>query len=539
MQFRAYNDGIGYRFFIDYADSVTVDRENVSLQFPEETFSWFPKEESFMSHYERTYLDTALSDISGDEFCSLPVLLKTKENIFVSVTDADLYDYPGLFLYGGNGNTLKSGFPKVVQKVKPARNGGDRNQVITEKADYIAQTKGERNLPWRAFIVSDTLGDLIESDMVFKLSRELGIEETDWINPGKVAWDWWNARNIYDVDFEAGINTKTYKYYIDFAAKYGLEYIILDEGWSRTTKDVTHSQNHIDINELVEYGQEKDVGIILWLLWKPLQKNMENILDKYQSWGVKGIKVDFMQRADQDMVDFYENLAKEAAERKLLVNYHGSFKPGGLRRKYPNVMSYEGVKGLENSKWGNKVTPEHDVTLPFTRMTAGPMDFTPGAMVNAQKQNFRSIFARPMSQGTRCHQVAMYVAYESLLQMLCDNPSNYLNEKETTEFISRIPVEWDKTRVLDAKVSDYLVIARKKEDKWYVSALTDWMPRDLTVDLSFLPEGEYHAEIMKDGKNAERFASDYEKVERDFDSDRKLNIHLAPGGGWAAIITMK
>ena len=391
--------------------------------------------------------------------------------------------------------------------------------------------------PWRVFIISENDGDLVESDLVFKLSRPLAIQNTNWIKPGRVAWDWYNANNIYGVDFEAGLNTQTYKYYIDFASNYGLEYVILDEGWSKSTTNIMEPSDQIDIQELVRYGKTKKVGIILWTLWKPLNENLEEILKLYKKWEIKGIKVDFMQRADQFMVNYYKKVVKEAAKNQLLVDFHGAFKPAGLRRAYPNLLSYEGLKGNENNKWSDIITPEHNVTLPFTRMVAGPMDFTPGAMSNAQKDNFQISWNRPMSLGTRCHQVAMYVVFESPLQMLCDSPSAYLKEKETTTFISKIPSVWDEIKVLKAKVGDYIIIARRKGKTWYIGGMTDWTGRDFEIDLSFLPSGTFKMEIMKDGTNAHRFAEDYVKETKKVTNKSRVKIKMAQGGGWAAIIS--
>ncbi len=352
-----------------------------------------------------------------------------------------------------------------------------------------------------------------------------------------MAWDWYNANNIYGVDFKSGLNTATYKYYIDFAAKNNIEYVILDEGWTKSTTDILHVNPDMDVKELISYGTEKGVGIILWVLWKPLDDNQTEILTTYKNWGAKGIKVDFMQRSDQYMVKSYENIAKQCAELELLVDYHGSFKPSGLRRAYPNILNYEGVRGNENNKWSKEITPEHNVTLPFIRMVAGPLDYTPGAMSNAQETNHAIRFGRPMSLGTRAHQVSMYVIYEAPLQMLCESPSRYYEEQETVEFITQIPTTWDKTKVLQASVGNFIAIARKKDDQWYIGAMTDWDERTLKLDLSFLDEGDYRMEIFKDGTNANTFAEDYKIETVTVNKDSKIDAKLAKGGGWTAILT--
>lgn len=376
---------------------------------------------------------------------------------------------------------------------------------------------------------------LVENQMVYLLSRENQLAETSWIKPGLVAWDWWNENNIYGVDFKAGLDTKTYKYYIDFAAKNNIPYIILDEGWTKSTTNIKEANPTLDILELMAYGKSKNVGIILWCLWNPLDADMDAILDIYAKWGAKGIKVDFMARSEQYMVNFYERTAKACADRKLMVDFHGAFKPSGMARAYPNIINHEGVKGMENCKWSKDITPEHDVTLCFTRMLAGPLDFTPGAMVNKNEKDFAISFSNPMSQGTRCHQIAMYVCYDSPLQMLADSPSNYYKEQESTSFISKMPTVWDDTKVLDAKVGDYILVARQKGNNWYLGAMTDWDARSLNVDCSFLGEGTYEIEIMQDGINADKSCNDYKRIVKQVTKADKLKIDLAKGGGWAAI----
>jgi alpha-glucosidase len=317
-----------------------------------------------------------------------------------------------------------------------------------KEADFIAKTSGKRVYPWRVFIISDDDRTFVESNLTFQLSKPSVLKNTTWIRPGRVAWDWYNANNIYGVDFKSGLNSSTYKYYIDFAAANGIEYVILDEGWTKSTTEILDFNPDIDVPELIRYGKEKGVEIILWALWKPLDANLAQILETYKSWGVKGIKVDFMQRSDQYMVNSYERIAKECARLELLVDFHGAFKPSGLRRTYPNVINYEGVKGSENNKWSKDITPDYNVTIPFIRMAAGPMDYTPGVMSNRQYTNYVVSFERPMSQGTRAHQVAMYVVYEAPLQMLCESPSRYYKEQETVDFIVKIPTTWDETIVL-------------------------------------------------------------------------------------------
>ena len=354
-----------------------------------------------------------------------------------------------------------------------------------------------------------------------------------WIKPGKVAWDWYNNLNLRGVPFRAGVNNDTYRYFIDFAAKHDIPYIVLDEGWYKLGDLLTQAPG-IDVPALVRYGSAKNVGIILWASWSTLDAQLVPALDLFAKWGAKGIKVDFMQRDDQKVVNYYSYVAREAAARKLVVDYHGAHKPAGLHRTWPNVLTFEGVKGLENNKWETLVTPAHNVTLPFTRMLAGPMDYTPGAMLNAQPQNFRPIFDRPMSQGTRVHQLAMYVAYESPLQMLADSPSEYEREAESMEFLRAVPVVWHETRALGGEVGRHLLLARRHGAEWFVGAMTDSSRRTMPLNLSFLGAGRYTMDAWVDGINADRNGMDYRKESRVVSGSETIQLQLAPGGGFAA-----
>ncbi|MGH9819517.1 MAG: glycoside hydrolase family 97 catalytic domain-containing protein, partial [Pyrinomonadaceae bacterium] len=371
------------------------------------------------------------------KLASLPVLATTETGIDLWISEADLYDYAGMWVQGNSGKGLRAVFPNYPAS---ETRQSERDLRVTQRADYIAQTTGKRSFPWRVFGLAAQDKELLDSNIIYLLS-EGTTDDFSWVRPGKVSWDWWNALNIYGVDFKAGLNTETYKYYIDFAAKYGLEYLIMDEGWSKAD-DLLSINPAINMPEILAYAKQKNVGVILWVPWIPLDKNMDAVFDAFQKWGVKGVKIDFMQRDDQKVVNFYERAAREAAKRKLVVDFHGSHKPTGMNRKYPNVLSFEGVKGMEHSKFDSLVTPEHDLTIPFIRMVAGAMDYTPGAMLNATQKSFQPDADRPVSQGTRCHQLAMYVVYESPLQMLSDSPSNYLREPVSMEFLSAVPTVW-------------------------------------------------------------------------------------------------
>ncbi len=533
--FRLYNEGLAYRFETAFLGDIVVRREMGEYRFSGDYPLYFPQENSFITHSERSYRYLKLSEIRSDEMSSVPVLVTYPDDYRLAVAESDLRDYPGLYLQGTGGTALRALFPKVITKIRPGRHP-DRDEVVEARADYLARTRGTRTFPWRIFMVAQDDAALLQNELVYQLATPCQIEDPSWIRPGKVAWDWWNALNLFNVDFRAGINTATYKYYIDFAARYGLEYVILDEGWSKTT-DLLQVNPDINIQEICDYARRKKVGVILWTLWKPLNDQLEEALDQFVRWGVQGIKVDFMQRDDQWMVNYYWRVAHEAAKRHLLVDFHGAYKPAGLRRAYPNVLTREGVKGLEHNKWSEDITPEHDAILPFTRMLAGPMDYTPGAMVNAQKENFRIIFNRPMSQGTRCHQLALYVLFESPLQMLADSPSHYLQNEAVMDFLAAVPTVWDETRVLEARVSNYLILARRRGEQWFLGGITDWTPREFVVSLDFLPPGNYSALIYQDGLNADRYASDYRKYRTTVNRQTKMAVKMATGGGWVAVLT--
>jgi alpha-glucosidase len=532
LQFRAYNDGVAYRFETSFKDEITVKNEISEFNFPTGTHSFYPLETSFMSHNERTFIYSLLDTIGAKHLASLPTLFQVN-GADVLITESDIEDYPGMWLIGAGSGKISGIWSKYPETEKLTR---DRDLFVTSTKDYIARTTGTRAFPWRVFVIAQNDAKLIESNLVFKLAPPNKIEDTKWIKPGHVAWDWWNANNIYGVDFRAGINNDTYKYYIDFASRNRIEYIILDEGWYKSGT-VLESIPDINIPELCKYAESKHVGIILWVVWKTFWDKIDEAVVLYEKWGIKGVKVDFMQRDDQKVVNFYHEAARKTAEHHLLIDFHGAYKPDGLGRTWPNALTREGVKGMENDKWSKDIDPRHDVTIPFTRMIAGPMDYTPGAMVNMDKDNFTPNFTRPESQGTRAHQIALYIIYESPLQMLSDSPSNYMKEQESTDFIVNIPVVWDDIIAIDGKVGNYLLLARRSGKEWFAGAITDWTSRDMDLDLSFLPSGEYSMDIFQDGINADRYAGDYKHLKTKVKSGDKMKIHLAPGGGWAARIS--
>lgn len=534
--FRAFNEGVAYRFETSLAvNEAKVYGEEARLNFAGDYNVYYPKEESFFSHNEREFLNLPLKQITPASLASLPAIVVTNNHVNIALAESDVEDYPGLWLRGTNNNALEAVFPPYPLK-EELRKNSDRDLQVTATADYIALTKGVRTFPWRIMGVAEKDADLITNQLVYLMARPSQVQDTSWIKPGKVAWDWYNANNIYGVDFKSGINTQTYKYYIDFASRYGIEYVILDEGWYKLG-DLLAVAPEIDIEEIVAYGKNKNVGIILWMVWKTLDDQFEAAFNQAEKWGVKGLKIDFMQRDDQLLMNFYHKVCREAARRRMLVDFHGAIRPAIMTRTWPNLVNVEGVRGLEQTKWSKLANPEHNVTLPFTRMLLGPMDYTPGAMVNAGRENnFAATFERPMSLGTRAHQLAMYVVYEAPLQMLADSPSHYLREPEVMEFLKPVPTVWDETRVLAAQLGDYVSIARRRGQDWYVGAMTDWTSRSLEIDFSFLPRGRFRMVAYEDGPNAERMGHDYKLTTRDIDRTTKLTIRLASGGGWAARI---
>lgn len=538
--FRLYNDAFAYRFETDRKDSITVNKEKCDISLPAHTSGWFAFAHRWMNSYEHMYQKMNVEEIDSNKTAQLPLLLSINNLEKLLITESDLYDYPGLYFQGDSNNQLSAVFPSAVKSEKkndPKSNWGwDRTFFPASVYNYIAHTNGSRTFPWRIFAIADNDADLLNNQIVYKLAKPNQLQNTDWIHPGQVAWDWWNDWNVTGVDFHAGVNTETYKYYIDFASKNHIPYIIMDEGWYRLG-NMTERVPGVDVKAIADYGKQKNVGVILWCVWRTLDNQMEEAMNLFEQWGVKGIKVDFMDRDDQAVNNFYWRCAKAAAEHHLLVDYHGAHKPSGLMRTYPNVINYEGVPGLEQDKWTDSLaTPKMAVTIPYIRMFAGPLDYTPGAMRNAQKRDFAPINSNPMSLGTRCLQLAMYIDFDAPLQMLADNPTTYEKEKESLDFITSVPTTWDETIPLDGKVGEYVVLGRRKGEQYFVGAMTDWTPRDLTINFSFLPEGTYHIVYFEDGVNANRNGSDYKKVETTITKNDSLTIHLAPGGGWAARI---
>lgn len=544
--FRAYNEGVAYRFATNKEAAFDVVNEEATFNFPANDSAWVPYvrqdnpasfDAQFYNSFENTYTVAPLASLDSRRLAFLPVAVNAAGGKRIAITEADLENYPGMYLNGGRGQALKGVFAPVPKDIE----AGGHNMlqgVVKTRQPYIAHCEGARNFPWRIMAVSTQDVQLADNDLVYKLASPSRVPDVSWVKPGKVAWDWWNDWNIYGVDFKAGINNDTYKYYIDFAAAHHIDYVILDEGWAVNLKaDLFQVVPEIDLQLLVDYGKQKGVRIILWAGYNAFNRDLEKVCRHFAEMGVAGFKVDFMDRDDQAMVNFYYQAAATAAKYKLLLDFHGAYKPTGLQRTYPNVVNFEGVHGLENMKWEtNSDQVTYDVSIPYLRMLAGPMDYTQGAMRNATRSNYRAVNAAPMSQGTRCHQLAEYVIFESPLEMLCDAPTNYMEEKECTGLISAVPTVWDNTVALNGEMGQYISIARQSGNNWYVGSLNNWTARNLTLDLGFLGNGHYKAEVFKDGANADRAARDYKREIMDVPANKQLTISMAPGGGYFARI---
>jgi alpha-glucosidase len=543
LVFRAYNNAAAYRFFTTGKDSLYIIQEQAGLNLAADDtllishVSDLRGGEKYTCSFEEFYTTTTVLNFNADTLAYLPLLIKLPDYKKAVFLEADVQDYPAMFIQKNKSgaNAIEATFANYPAQEKL---GGynNINYMVAQREKYLAKTNGKRVFPWRVLVVSQQDKDLLNCDIVYQLAQKNKIENTDWIKPGKVAWDWWNDWNISHVNFTAGINTPTYKYYIDFAAKNNIEYIVLDEGWSDDW-DLNKQSDKIDLKELLVYGKQKKVDLILWSTWYALAQDIEGLCSKYAAMGIKGFKVDFLDRNDQKMIASAYQMAVIAAKHHLLIDFHGTFPPQGLQVTYPNVINFEAVRGMEWAKWSaDERVPQHEVSLPFIRMMAGPMDYTPGAMRNVTRGNAKPNHSLPVSQGTRCHQIAMYVVYDGALQMLADNPTVYSKEQECTDLIAAIPTVFNETVALESKLAEYVCIAKKSNDVWYVGGLNSWTERNIIVDFSFLPKGKYTAEIFKDGLNAGKDATDYLIEKAQITNEDKLSIHMASGGGFVITI---
>jgi alpha-glucosidase len=528
--FRAFDEGVAFRYVLPEQEAVkefTLASENTGFYFARDAMAFALNMGRFNTHNEGEYLRTSLNDIKPASIINLPLLVEMSGGPWVALLEANLTDYPGMYLGGvpGIANAL-------VSKLSSPPNRKVEQPVIgtTPKAT-----------PWRVLAVGPTPGRLIETNyLILNLNPPCALADTSWIKPGKAAWDWWSGSYALNVDFKPGMNTPTMKHYIDFAAAHRLEYMLVDAGWSAPAEegrgeDILKYIPEVNVPDIIAYAGRKNVKVLLWVEWRALDAHLEEATALYEKWGAAGIKVDYMNRDDQEMVNFYERCVRTAAAHHLAVDFHGAYKGTGLRRTYPNLLTREGVMGMEYNKWSERITPEYDVTIPFTRMLAGPIDFTPGAFRNAARGQFKAQDIAPMSQGTRAHQLAMYVVYESPLVMVSDYPEAYENQPGI-EFIERVPTVWDETRVLAGRPGESVVVARQRGAEWYVGAMTNWDARDLEIPLSFLGAGGYEAQVFADGKDADKVATSLSIARKRVKAGDRLTVHLAPGGGVAIIL---
>jgi len=535
VEFRAFDDGIAYRFITNKKQDVEVMGEDFIINFPENYQAYLQQPGGFKTAYEEkyTHIETNLWK-QTDKMAVLPVLIDSKKDCKILISESDLSDYPCMFLRGNGNNGMQSIFPK-----QPLEFGedGDRSLKILKEADYIAKTSGTRSYPWRYFVITKDDKQLVENTMTYKLATKSQLANTSWLKPGQASWEWWNGASPYgpDVNFVAGFNLDTYKYYIDFASKFGIPYIVMDEGWAMSTRDPFTPNPKVDVHEIIRYGKEKNVGVILWLTWLVVENNFD-LFKTFKEWGVKGLKIDFMDRSDQWMVNYYERVAKEAAKNELFVDFHGSFKPAGLEYKYPNVLSYEGVRGMEQM---DGCYPDNSLYMPFMRNAVGPMDYTPGAMISMQPDVYLSQRPNSASIGTRAYQMALFVVFESAIQMIADNPTLYYRNQDCTEFITQVPTTWDETRALEAKAGEYIIVAKRKGDKWFIGGITNnnEKERSFEISLDFLNQDKsYQMTAFEDGINAGHQAMDYRKRISSVKAGEKIKINMVRNGGWAAVI---
>jgi len=536
VKFRIYNEGIAYRISTLFKDSIFIKNEVARFSFLNNPSVYFPQihkksnADIFHTSFEELYPLLKMSSIPDSVIAFSPVLVTPSQNPKIAITESDLRDYPGMFLKGTGSETLEGVFAPYPLEEKETHEFYSQ-AIVTKRANYIAHTAGTRNLPWRILMIAPQDKDLPVNDMVYKLAEPSTISDVSWVHAGKCTDEWIININLFHVPFKAGVNTASYKYYIDFAKRFGFDRIMMDAGWS-DNNDLFKIVPEINIETLAAYAKSQNIKLSMWTLASTLNRQLDSALIQFNKWGVDFIMTDFIDRDDQKTVNFYERVARACAAHKIMIMYHGAYAPKGFNRTYPNAVTREGVLGSEYNIWSDKVSPRHDLTLPFTRMLAGPFDYEPGFLNNATKSGFRNIEGMPMSFGTRCHQLAMFVVYDNPIQIFSGNPSQGYQEPEFMELLGSIPAGWDETLVPEAKVGEYIITARKKNNDWYMGGLTDWTSRDFSLSLDFIGEGKFTATFCKDGINADKFAADYEITSFEADKQTVLPIHMAPGGGF-------
>ncbi|HSZ32506.1 MAG TPA: glycoside hydrolase family 97 protein [Puia sp.] len=534
--FRAYNDGVSYRITTSFNDSIFVTGETAIFQFNKNTHAFAPviqkrdDQDVFHTSFEELYPYKNLDSLTDKDFMYSPVLAKTSDEIFVALTESDLDDYPGMFLQGTGSQTLTgafAGYPKEERMV----DGEYPEIVVSKRADYLAKTKGARSFPWRVMLIARHDKDLPANDLVYRLASPTTMKETGWIHPGRCTDEWIIDINLFNVPFRSGINTNSYKYYIDFAKRFGFDRIMMDAGWS-DARDLFKINPNINMDTLAAYAKLRGIGISMWTLSMTLDRQLDSALKQFKQWGVDFIMTDFIDRDDQKTVNFYKKIAEACAKEKIMIMFHGAYPPKGFNRTYPNNITREGVLGSEYNAWSDKPTAAHNCTIPFTRMLAGPLDYEPGLLDNATPKMFRAIWGKVMSQTTRCQQLAMFIVYDNPMQIFSGNPSQGYLEPAFMELLGSFPTTWDTTIILQARVSENIITARRSENNWYIGGMAGEKPYDCRINFSFLPAGKYKATICKDGVNADRNAMDYTIEKTEINSESSISLHLAPGGGF-------
>ena len=534
--FRIYNEGVAYRISTLFKDSVFIKNEVARFSFVNHPSVYFPmihkksNADIFHTSFEELYPLLLVKSIPDSAIAFSPVLIVPEQNPKIAITESDLRDYPGMFLKGTGNEALEGVFAPYPLEEKETHEFYSQ-AIVTKRANYIAHTAGTRDLPWRILMIAAEDKDLPVNDMVYKLAEPSVIKDVSWVHPGKCTDEWIINVNLFKIPFRSGVNTASYKYYIDFAKRFGFDRIMMDAGWS-DNNDLFKIIPEINMDTLASYAKSRNIKLSMWTQASTLNRQLDSALIQFDKWGVDFIMTDFIDRDDQKTVNFYQRVAKACAAHKIMIMYHGAYAPKGFNRTYPNAVTREGVLGSEYNIWSDKVTPGHDLTLPFTRMLAGPFDYEPGFLNNATKAGFRNIEGMPMSFGTRCHQLAMFVVYDNPIQIFSGNPSQGYQEPDFMELLGSVPAGWDETVVPEAKVGEYIITARKKNNDWYIGGLTDWTPRDFQLSLDFVGEGSYTATLCKDGINADKYAADYTITSFDVNKQNKLTIHLASGGGF-------
>jgi alpha-glucosidase len=527
VEMRAYDDGIAFRMIVPDQPAfkhVRLERELTEFVFSKDATTYPLVLDGYQSSYEDDYQMRPVSGLHKDWLVGLPLLADIPGVAWVGITEADIENYAGMYL----------------------RKSDERFALRAQLAPRIdhpsvaVETDAPVTTPWRVLMIGDEPGRLIESNVILNLNPPSRIADTAWIKAGKTSWDWWSGDFAANVSFTPGMNTATLKHYIDFSAASGFPYMLIDAGWALANRkspsdyaavaDITKFDPAVDMPELLRYAKEKNVKLWVWSHWTSIDKYMDQAFPLFEQWGIAGVKIDFMNRDDQQMVAWYRRVVDLAAQHHLMIDFHGAFKPDGLRRTYPNLLTREGVMGKEYLKWSARTSPVHNTTLPFTRMLAGPLDYTPGAFGNSNRENFIARNTQPMGLGTRAHELALYVILESPLQMVSDYPERYAGQHDF-EFIRQVPATWDEVRVLTGRPMENITIARRSGKDWYIGSITNWDARTVPVPLDFLGEGKYTAEIYADASDAATDATHTTFATQPVDKSTVLEVKMVSGGG--------